>query len=127
MYCRWSEGKGRWRWMVAAPDDMLMAEGTAGTRQEADQAALAVAPDAVRENGATLVYRLPSSVLTRRQTLAALGLFIQATGEDIQAAYHRLAMQHHPDRGGDAEQFKKIVEAYKKASARTPETEHILF
>lgn len=35
-----------------------------------------------------------------------------ASEEDIRRAYKKLAMQHHPDRGGDAGQFQEIQEAY---------------
>lgn len=32
--------------------------------------------------------------------------------QDIKKQYKKLALKHHPDRGGDPEQFKKISEAY---------------
>lgn len=35
-----------------------------------------------------------------------------ASNEEIKKAYRKLAMQHHPDRWGDANQFKAINEAY---------------
>ena len=41
-----------------------------------------------------------------------LGLTNGATDEEVKQAYRKLAMIHHPDRGGDAEEFKKIKEAY---------------
>ncbi len=39
-----------------------------------------------------------------------------ATREQIETAYRRLRSQHHPDRGGDAEQFHRITKAYEEAT-----------
>ena len=41
-----------------------------------------------------------------------LGLQAGANDDDVRQAYKRLAMQHHPDRGGDAAKFQEIQEAY---------------
>lgn len=41
-----------------------------------------------------------------------LGLKTTATEQEIKQAYRRLAMQHHPDRGGSAQKFQEIQEAY---------------
>lgn len=38
-----------------------------------------------------------------------------ATEGEIRAAFHRLARDHHPDRGGDAEAFKQLQRAYEQA------------
>lgn len=35
-----------------------------------------------------------------------------ATDHDIKKAYKKMAMKHHPDKGGDEEKFKEISEAY---------------
>lgn len=49
---------------------------------------------------------------TARNYYAVLNVSRTATQDEIKKAYRRLAMQHHPDKGGDAEEFKKINEAY---------------
>lgn len=41
-----------------------------------------------------------------------LGVSKNAGTAEIKKAYRKLAMKHHPDKGGDAEKFKKISEAY---------------
>jgi DnaJ-domain-containing protein 1 len=47
----------------------------------------------------------------RSEALAALGLAPSADLDTAQRRYRELAMQHHPDRGGDPEQFRRIREA----------------
>jgi curved DNA-binding protein len=41
-----------------------------------------------------------------------LGVSASATPEEIKRAFKKLAMKHHPDRGGDEQRFKEINEAY---------------
>lgn len=41
-----------------------------------------------------------------------LGVSKTATFEEIKAAYRKLALKHHPDRGGDAAKFQEITHAY---------------
>jgi DnaJ-class molecular chaperone len=45
-----------------------------------------------------------------------LGLTRDATADDIKKAYRKLAREHHPDKGGDPEKFKKVQEAYEVLS-----------
>jgi curved DNA-binding protein len=41
-----------------------------------------------------------------------LGLESSATDAEIKKAYRTLAMKYHPDKGGDADKFKELAEAY---------------
>ena len=41
-----------------------------------------------------------------------LGISKNATEKEIKKAYRKLALTHHPDRGGDEDKFKKISGAY---------------
>lgn len=41
-----------------------------------------------------------------------LGLAVNASKDEVQKAYRRLAGNHHPDKGGDSERFMAIREAY---------------
>lgn len=47
----------------------------------------------------------------RAKALEALGLREGVTAQEIKISYRRLAMQHHPDRGGDQEKLQQINEA----------------
>jgi hypothetical protein len=41
-----------------------------------------------------------------------LGVLPGASQAEIKSAFRRLAARHHPDKGGDPEQFKRIRRAY---------------
>ena len=45
-----------------------------------------------------------------------LGVESSASAEDIKRAYRRAASRHHPDKGGDTQQFQEIEEAYRVLS-----------
>jgi len=46
----------------------------------------------------------------------ALGVPQNATQDDIKKAFRKLAVKHHPDKGGDVEKFKEINTAYEVLS-----------
>lgn len=50
-----------------------------------------------------------------------LGVKPSASKEEIKKAFHKLAMKHHPDRGGDTEKFKQISGAYAAIKDRKPQ------
>ncbi len=41
-----------------------------------------------------------------------LGVDKKASEDEIKKAYRKLALKHHPDKGGDSVEFKKVSEAY---------------
>ncbi|RKO92719.1 hypothetical protein BDK51DRAFT_28553 [Blyttiomyces helicus] len=47
---------------------------------------------------------------------ATLGVAIDATEKDIRSAYRKLALVHHPDKGGDKDKFQELGTAYEVLS-----------
>jgi hypothetical protein len=46
--------------------------------------------------------------------LRVLGVSWPCSAEELKAAYRRLALRAHPDRGGSAEEFRRVNEAYER-------------
>ncbi len=46
--------------------------------------------------------------------LQCLGLKVPSSAAQIEHRYRQLAMQHHPDKGGDRERFMQITHAYQQ-------------
>ena len=55
--------------------------------------------------------------LTIEKALNILGLKSKSTNNEIKKRYIKLALQHHPNKGGNQEIFKKISEAYEFISS----------
>src|SRR3989338_8455421 len=47
---------------------------------------------------------------------SVLGVQKGSSDDELKKAFRKLALEHHPDRGGNAEKFKEINEAYQVLS-----------
>lgn len=52
--------------------------------------------------------------MSRRRALSVLGLEPGADDADVRAAYRSRVKETHPDRGGDADAFMRVTEAYER-------------
>lgn len=50
--------------------------------------------------------------MAKRDYYEILGVSKNASDDEIKKAFRKLAVEHHPDRGGDEEKFKELNEAY---------------
>lgn len=57
--------------------------------------------------------------MDRRRAAGLLGVDLAATPEEVARAYRRKARDHHPDRGGDPEDFRRLREARDVLRVRT--------
>jgi DnaJ family protein A protein 2 len=60
--------------------------------------------------------RRPATRADTNKFYEILGVSKEATQAEIKKAYRKLAIQHHPDKGGDEEKFKEITRAYEVLS-----------
>ena len=64
------------------------------------------------------------NIKTMQDLYQILGVNKNATEEEIKQAYRKLAMKHHPDRGGDEKQFQEIKNAYEVLSDPVRKQQH---
>lgn len=60
----------------------------------------------------------------RMDHYSTLGVPRDADHDTIKAAFRKLAMKHHPDKGGDPNEFQKINEAYETLSDPTKRAQY---
>ena len=94
-------------------------------RVEDNLAAIAATLDAMRaierHGGAEILNRAFTGFVAieheaRQHWSDVLGTSALSSRAEIDAAYKRLRSQHHPDKGGDAEMFNRIQQAYAEAT-----------
>lgn len=65
--------------------------------------------------------------MSKENLYQVLGVSKEATETEIKKAYRKLAIKHHPDKGGDEETFKKISEAYSVLSDKDKRKQYDMF
>ncbi len=63
--------------------------------------------------------------MTKRDYHDVLGLSSDATLNEVKKAFRRIAMQLHPDHGGDAKAFAELKNAFEQAVLVAPKVAHV--
>jgi hypothetical protein len=121
---REAEQRERDAWRAANPEEWA---GQQRESEEAARRAWATAEDEIRQIWERVhgpgSYRGRGSigralfVTDYHDDARALGLPCPCSMAEVKAAYRRAALKAHPDRGGTAEQFRRVHEAYKRLAA----------
>lgn len=100
---------------LASMYDEVLREGTAARRRRAENIPLGDEArwTAIRAKAEDWFRRLDDD-----DPYAILGLSPSASFSEVRARYHQLAGSCHPDRGGDAGDMRRVIEAYKQIRAR---------
>jgi curved DNA-binding protein len=61
-----------------------------------------------------------AEITTAAQASALLGVARDAPLDVVRAAFRRAAKAAHPDRGGEPEEFRRVLDAYRLLSAKAP-------
>ena len=101
---------GRWQSSMYAAD---VVRKHAGVRYARPAPRTEPSFDQIKERLETWMARLD-----REDPNAVLGVGANASPEQVRERYRELAMAHHPDRGGDAAEMRRINDAYERIRAR---------
>ncbi len=121
---KWDDRRSRYRWK--APDSYIIGQGykvisgagvwlfVFSSRAEAEQPGRTLAWEGWKRFQEFCERFSGSRRAAEVDARHVLGVGADATPQEIKEAYRRLAMQHHPDRGGDVEAFRRVQEAYNR-------------
>jgi hypothetical protein len=62
--------------------------------------------------------RKPQPKAAARSAWTVLDVPQDAPAEEVRRAFHRKALETHPDQGGDAESFREVLRAFERLSTR---------
>ncbi|KAH8056851.1 hypothetical protein JL722_7066 [Aureococcus anophagefferens] len=108
----------RWRLRAEVMRELVRLGAPAEARDACESDALQDLMGRIEAKKATRD-ELERALKTHRKTadLAALGLAAPPTSEgELRKAYHKMARAHHPDKGGDPAKFRRLKDAYTRAT-----------
>lgn len=79
--------------------------------------------DIERLQGAVVSAQCAVRRLRRRAALAFMGLTPAASAEEVGSKYKRMALEMHPDKGGDAERFQQLTDMKERLTKSIQEEE----
>jgi DnaJ domain len=97
------------RWTTSVYTEVLRADSKMRSRK----------PQEGHQSTGSVKARLDAwlAAISANDPYATLGVSPQISDAGLRERYLALAREHHPDRGGDAEQMRRLNEAYEKALA----------
>jgi hypothetical protein len=95
------------RWVASSYREELMRAGTAYVPREPTAGAAPVDMDRIKARLERWMAQLDE-----RDPYHVLGIAPSAPEETVKARFHELAMENHPDRGGDPIQMRKVLSAW---------------
>ena len=66
------------------------------------------------------ILRCVKKPVFKKSAYETLGIHRTSSPDDVKLAYQKLIAIHHPDKGGDADEFMKIKQAYEEIMAGAP-------
>ncbi len=97
------------RWVASNYRDELLRTGTTRVAREAPKPDAAADFDRIKARMAAWMKQLDES-----DPYHVLGISPRASDDAVRARFHQLALENHPDRGGDANRMRRILNAWEQ-------------